>query len=132
MLEMSADDLADTESVNLFLEPDVKPCCPKECILPIDSMKLVCSCRNTHNNVPVYRYVFLEMDKKEQDLVLMSQLQVYQRSKILAPHYAKLQSRNASQYVSEGVMVHESIEYTFLGLPICQKMYFFIHPIGRG
>lgn len=72
----------------------------------------------------------MEMEKSEQDLVILSQLQLFRRDQCLEGEYAKQVVKNKSRF-SHGSMTRQDVQYRFLDVPICRRMYLFLHNVGE-
>lgn len=115
-LQLSLQDIEEEQTLSQFLE---KPCCTNGCNTVIPEERIVFARNN-----------FLELQKDEQDLVILSQIQSGKGHDDFNDAYkdilAKIKyGRKSTQDSSKGHVL-----FYFHQLPICRKMFLFLHVCG--
>lgn len=82
-------------------------------------------------NYVIYRYDFIELEKNEQDLIILGHLQMHQRIKELETEYGKQMKRGSSRFSDPGHLLRKDMQYFFADFPICRRMYFFLNNLGE-
>lgn len=72
----------------------------------------------------------MEMTKKEQDLVVLSHLQLHRRVTDLLTYYGERTQRKACRVKKKETLLRKGVKYYFCDIPICKKMYLFLHDVG--
>ncbi|XP_043467495.1 uncharacterized protein LOC122501810 [Leptopilina heterotoma] len=113
-IKNSLEDLKDSEKIEHFYGEAAKDCCKNGCnkIIPKDF-----AVDNRLN--------FLEMEKTEQDLILLSHLQAHRQIAQFRENYGKYTVKHKSQFRKECKSNRQNISYYIADIPICRKMYFF-------
>ena len=77
-----------------------------------------------------YRYDFVELDKKEQDLVILSHFQTHRPIDDLLVEYGKFTKKGVSRINPDAKINHLHVTHYFADLPICRDMYIFLYNLG--
>lgn len=76
--------------------------------------------------------MFLEFDKKEQDLMILMYLQAHRRLPFLQDECGKAAKRGFSRVMSNSdAEYRRDITYYFAGHVVCRDFFLFIHDIGK-
>ena len=77
------------------------------------------------------RFNFMEWSRSEQSFVILGHLESHQRIKELDNEYGKQNKQKSSRYCTDAGLNCRDISMFIADIRVCQKMYFFIHNIGR-
>jgi len=97
-------------------------------------VKIVCSkpCTLCFIDVHVRRHRFMEMNKEEQDIVLLALIQAGRQVLGLESAYAsRTQKKKSRAKNKDNTLQVYGMTYHFLSLQVCRSFFFFIHEIGR-
>lgn len=78
----------------------------------------------------VCRHKFMELDKNEQDLVILTTIQANRRSHELDSVYATRNTKQKFRSNQNDGFKLNVMNFTFLSLYVCKAFFFFVHPVG--
>lgn len=74
----------------------------------------------------------MDLEKKQQDLVIYSHLELHRRIAYLKDEYQITENKKLNKSILEkNSLERQRINYYFADLHICRNMYFFIHNLGQ-
>lgn len=117
--DRSVEDIAETVDVEKMYGADKTQCCMLRCNFSI-----------SQSLAQHFRDSFHELEKSEQDLVILAHLEANKQHLSLTDAYEKMYTRKSKVRASLP-KVRAKIQYYFRGLQICPEMYFFIHPMSK-
>lgn len=70
----------------------------------------------------------MELEKAEQDIIILGHLEMHRRKDYLKNEYKKLSAK--SHYATNDLLLKHKIPYYFADVPICRTIYLFLHDLG--
>ncbi|XP_071053768.1 uncharacterized protein [Onthophagus taurus] len=114
--DVSLEDKEEQEKITQFFK---KSCCNRKCnfVIPRD---MILKSRNN----------FIDLEKDQQDLIILSKIESGKTCDALDDAYAKISGRKKYENRKETLRTKSNIVYTYYKLPICRQLFLFIYACG--
>lgn len=114
--DFCAQDIQEEEVVSKFFD---KACCTKKCNFVV-TRDMILQSRNN----------FLELDKKQQDLIILSKIEAVKPTSALDEAYDSILGRKKYGKRKNTERTTGNITFTYHKLPICRNLFLFLNACG--